>query len=101
MIMKVYHTLAQFSDAIEISSGEDDSDVVMVKSEEEEDDIDDEEAADDEDMNNGGSHINDDCNIKEKDGRVLVNLSHPTADPDIYLPINISDHIKPHQVGFV
>ena len=73
----------------------------MVKSEEEEDDIDDEEAADDEDMNNGGSHINDNCNIKEKDGRVLVNLSHPTADPDIYLPINISDHIKPHQVGFV
>ena len=93
------------SDAIEISSGEEeeDSDVVMLKSDEDDDDEEDyddeEDAAEAEDVNNSGSHINDKCNLKEKDGSVLINLSHPTADPDIYLPKNIADHIKPHQVS--
>ena len=72
----------------------------MVRSEEddeEEEDFD-EDAAEAEDPNNSGSHINDACNLKEKDGRVLVNVSHPTSDPDIFLPTNVADHIKPHQV---
>ena len=95
----------RISDAIEISSGEEeeDSDVVMLKSDEDDDDEEDyddeEDAAEAEDVNNSGSHINDKCNLKEKDGSVLINLSHPTADPDIYLPKNIADHIKPHQVS--
>ena len=72
--------------------------MVRSEDEEEEEDEDEEDAAEAEDTNNSGSHINDKCNLKEGDGNVLVNVSHPTADPDIYLPRNIADHIKPHQV---
>ena len=51
-------------------------------------------------MNDSSSHINDKCSLKERDGNVLVNVLHPTADPDIpvCLPRNIADLIKPHQI---
>ena len=85
---------------IDISSGEDDDDCVMVHSEEEDEDEDlsDEDHAEAEDMNNSGSHINDMYNIPDKDGRVIVNVGHPTSDPDIYLSALIARNIKPHQV---
>lgn len=83
---------------IDISSGEEDDDVVMVNSEEEEEDMSDEDYAEAEDVNNSGSHINDMYNVPDEQGRVLVNVGHPTADPDIYLSPLVARHIKPHQV---
>jgi len=92
--------LVYFSEGvIDISSGEDDDDVVMVPSEEDEDDLSEEELADSEDVNNSGSHINDMYNVSDDQGRVLVNVGHPTADPDIYLSPLVGKHIKPHQVS--
>ncbi|XP_053377474.1 helicase ARIP4-like [Mercenaria mercenaria] len=87
---------------IDISSGEDDEDVVMVNSEEEEEEeMSDEDYAEAEDVNNSGSHINDMYNIPDDQGRVLVNVGHPTSDPDIYLSNLVAKHIKPHQIGGV
>ena len=95
-----FHNLLVFVEGvIDISSGEDDEDVVMVNSEEdEEEDMSDEDYAEAEDVNNSGSHINDVYNIPDDKGRVLVNVGHPTSDPDIYLSNLVAKHIKPHQV---
>lgn len=85
---------------IDISSGEDDDDVVMVSGEEEDEgEMSEEDLAEAEDVNNSGSHINDMYNVADDQGRVLVNVGHPTADPDIYLSPLVAKHIKPHQVG--
>ncbi|KAH3820380.1 helicase ARIP4-like isoform X2 [Dreissena polymorpha] len=90
---------------IDISSGEDDEDVVMLKSEgdeeEEGEDMSDDDLAEAEDVNNSGSHINDQYNVPDENGKVLVNVGHPTSDPDIYLSPLVGKHIKPHQIGGV
>ncbi|CAG2107025.1 unnamed protein product [Medioppia subpectinata] len=46
-----------------------------------------------------GLHTDDRLNTAEADGRVLVNVRHPTQDPDIYLPTKLSQAIHPHQIG--
>ena len=50
------------------------------------------------DPNNAGLHVDDRLNVANADGRVLVNVGHPDADPDIFLAPQIQRMIKPHQV---
>jgi len=72
---------------------EEDNDVVMVQSDHEDEDD------GEEDINNSGSHINDEMNQPDAEGRVLVNIGHPPDDPDIYLLPQIARVVKPHQVS--
>ena len=45
-----------------------------------------------------GSHINDETNQLDSQGRVLVNIGHPAEEKDIFLLPQIARTIKPHQV---
>uniref|UniRef100_A0A1I8HLN3 Helicase ATP-binding domain-containing protein n=1 Tax=Macrostomum lignano TaxID=282301 RepID=A0A1I8HLN3_9PLAT len=62
-------------------------------------------AADKEDEDDGvdvdGKHAKDEHNVPDVSGRVLVNVSHPEDDSDIYLPSRIAKAIRPHQIGGV
>ena len=88
------------NDVVLISSSEEDedgdNDVVMVQSDHEDED---EGDGEEEDINNSGSHINDEMNQPDAEGRVLVNIGHPPDDPDIYLLPQIARVVKPHQVS--
>ena len=88
-------------DVVEISSSEEDEeedeDVVMVASDQEEEE-EEEEGEKKGDVNNSGSHINDEMNQPDAQGRVLVNIGHPPDEPDIYLAPQITSVVKPHQV---
>ncbi|XP_062608287.1 helicase ARIP4-like isoform X3 [Saccostrea cucullata] len=79
------------SDVIELSS--DEEDILMTKDEDNE--------VDPEDPNNAGSHINDALNVHDDFGRVLVNIGHPSDEPDIFLAPQIARYIKKHQIGGV
>lgn len=69
----------------------DDSDVVILShSEEEEEDI--------EDHTSSGAHINDEFNMPDAQGRVLVNVGHPEGEEDIFLAPQLARVVKPHQV---
>lgn len=57
----------------------------------------DEEA--DMDIGSSGMHTNDETNVPDINGRVLVNVNHPPDEPDIYLSDYIARAVKPHQVG--
>jgi len=46
-----------------------------------------------------GLHMNDDLNVPDQNGQVLVNVNHPPDDVDIYLNPFIGRNIKPHQIG--
>ena len=46
-----------------------------------------------------GIHMNDDLNVPDMNGQVLVNVSHPSEDTDIYLTPYIAKNIKSHQIG--
>lgn len=46
-----------------------------------------------------GMHMNDDLNVPDQNGQVLVNVNHPPEDIDIYLNAFISRNIKSHQIG--
>uniref|UniRef100_A0A8D3AD53 Helicase ARIP4-like n=1 Tax=Scophthalmus maximus TaxID=52904 RepID=A0A8D3AD53_SCOMX len=48
-----------------------------------------------------GIHANDALNRPDERGRVLVNLSHPAAEPDIFLSPQLARAVKPHQIGGV
>ncbi len=48
-----------------------------------------------------GSHVNDDMNQPDKEGRVLVNVGHPPAEPDIHLAPQLGEAVKPHQVNLL
>nr|XP_022335587.1 helicase ARIP4-like [Crassostrea virginica] len=78
-------------DVIELSSDEDD--VLLTKDEDSD--------VDPEDPNNAGNHINDALNIHDDFGRVLVNIGHPSDEPDIFLAPQIARYIKKHQIGGV
>lgn len=81
-------TLVVDGDVIELSSDEDD--VLLTKDEDSD--------VDPEDPNNAGNHINDALNIHDDFGRVLVNIGHPSDEPDIFLAPQIARYIKKHQV---
>ncbi|RXG58736.1 Helicase ARIP4 [Armadillidium vulgare] len=51
------------------------------------------------DVNNSGAHINDDFNVSDAQGRVLVNVGHPEKEEDIFLAPQLSSAVKPHQIG--
>lgn len=76
------------SDIIELSS--DEEDVLLTKDEDSD--------VDPEDPNNAGNHINDALNAHDDFGRVLVNIGHPSDEPDIFLAPQIARYIKKHQV---
>ena len=46
-----------------------------------------------------GLHMNDDLNVPDQNGQVLVNVNHPPDDVDIYLNPFIGRNIKSHQIG--
>lgn len=79
------------SDIIELSS--DEEDVLLTKDEDSD--------VDPEDPNNAGNHINDALNVHDDFGRVLVNIGHPSDEPDIFLAPQIARYIKKHQIGGV
>ncbi|KAK3103947.1 hypothetical protein FSP39_023138 [Pinctada imbricata] len=85
------------NDIIELSSDEeddeddDDEDDVTITKEDEDND------ADSEDPNNAGSHINDELNVPDDVGRILVNIGHSSEEEDIYLAPQIAKFIKRHQ----
>lgn len=46
-------------------------------------------------------HLNDNFNLPDENGMVLVNVNHPREDPDLYLIPFLARHVKPHQIGAV
>ncbi|XP_028969754.2 helicase ARIP4 [Esox lucius] len=81
-------------DVIELSSG--DEDTLQVNSESAYDEEDEGTGATDE---SSGAHINDLLNQPDAQGRVLVNINHPTEEVDLYLAPQLARAVKPHQVG--
>ena len=73
---------------IDLSSGEDDA-IVQVSSE---------STNEEEESEPGGAHANDALNLPDSQGRVLVNLSHPPSETDIFLTPQLARAVKPHQV---
>ncbi|KAL0977763.1 hypothetical protein UPYG_G00160910 [Umbra pygmaea] len=80
-------------DVIELSSGDEDSFQMNSESAVEEDDG---TGATDE---SSGAHINDSLNQPDAQGRVLVNINHPTEEADLFLAPQLAQAVKPHQVG--
>ncbi|XP_074537552.1 helicase ARIP4-like isoform X2 [Halichoeres trimaculatus] len=80
------HTLK--TDVIDVSSGEDEA-VVHISS----------ESTNEEESEQSGAHTNDTLNQPDSEGRVLVNLNHPTTEEDIYLSSQLARAVKPHQIG--
>jgi len=81
---------------VEISSSEeDDEDIIMMP-----DDMEDEEEEDgEEDVENSGNHVNDAMNRPDANGCVVVNVGHPSSDPDIFLAPQLAGAVKAHQVN--
>ena len=46
------------------------------------------------------THLDDTLNVPDEQGRVLVNVNHPSSEPDIFLLPELARVIKPHQVRF-
>ncbi|XP_065656894.1 helicase ARIP4 isoform X2 [Hydra vulgaris] len=46
-----------------------------------------------------GLHTNDLLNIGGVHGNILVNVNHPSTDPDILIPKHLENVLKPHQIG--
>ncbi|CAG0907173.1 unnamed protein product [Cyprideis torosa] len=46
-----------------------------------------------------GSHVNDVFNVPDDQGRVLVNVAHPSEEEDIFLAPQIGRAVKPRQIG--
>lgn len=78
-------------DVVTISSDEEDCIVLS-----DDDEIEDEP---DEDPNNCGLHTNDNDNVPDDQGRVLVNVGHAANEPDIFLAPQLGRIVKPHQIG--
>ncbi|XP_071960483.1 helicase ARIP4-like [Antedon mediterranea] len=46
-----------------------------------------------------GIHTNDQFNVRDAHGRILVNVGHPPNEPDIFVPTQIAKIMKTHQIG--
>ncbi|PIK57981.1 hypothetical protein BSL78_05126 [Apostichopus japonicus] len=46
-----------------------------------------------------GTHTDDTINQPDEEGRVLVNVSHPLDEQDLYLPQHLACKVKSHQIG--
>ncbi|XP_076012669.1 helicase ARIP4 isoform X2 [Genypterus blacodes] len=85
--------LAVRDDVIELSSG--DEDALQISSESADEEADGTAGSEE----SSGAHINDDLNLPDAQGRVLVNINHPAEETDIYLAPQLARAVKPHQVG--
>ena len=87
---------------IEIISS--DSEVDDVSDNDDDENYDDDDATPcrrkDVDYENSGLHVDDSLNKPDLQGRVLVNVSHPADEEDIFLAPQIARVIKAHQVGY-
>uniref|UniRef100_A0A8C8HDF4 Helicase ARIP4-like n=1 Tax=Oncorhynchus tshawytscha TaxID=74940 RepID=A0A8C8HDF4_ONCTS len=78
---------------IELSSDEDDA--LQISSESTNEEEEDRSAA----PEATGAHANDAVNQPDAQGRVLVNLNHPTEEADLFLSPQLARVVKPHQIG--
>ncbi|XP_059185057.1 helicase ARIP4 [Centropristis striata] len=85
--------LAIRDDIIELSSG--DEDALQISSESADEDADGTAASEE----SSGAHINDAMNLPDAQGQVLVNISHPAEEKDIFLAPQLAKAVKPHQIG--
>ncbi|KAM8830465.1 helicase ARIP4-like isoform 2-T3 [Synchiropus picturatus] len=46
-----------------------------------------------------GTHTTDAINLRDQQGRVLVNVNHPDTDVDMFLLPQLARAVKPHQIG--
>lgn len=46
-----------------------------------------------------GLHMNDELNVPDANGQVLINVNHPPEDADIYLIPYLARNVKSHQIG--
>jgi len=46
-----------------------------------------------------GLHMNDELNVPDVNGQVLINVNHPPEDQDVYLLPFLAKNIKTHQIG--
>ncbi|CAF3651610.1 unnamed protein product [Rotaria sordida] len=44
-------------------------------------------------------HVDDRVNIPDHNGNILININHPSDDPDLYIPKHLCSILKPHQIG--
>ncbi|CAF0786043.1 unnamed protein product [Adineta ricciae] len=44
-------------------------------------------------------HLDDRVNVPDENGNILVNVNHPSDDPDLYIPKHLCSDLKPHQIG--
>ncbi|XP_066553802.1 helicase ARIP4 isoform X2 [Amia ocellicauda] len=82
-------------DVIELSSGEDDTLQISSESTNEEE----ERAATPGSEESSGAHVNDTLNQPDAQGRVLVNINHPSSEQDLFLSPQLARAVKPHQIG--
>uniref|UniRef100_A0A674CI05 RAD54 like 2 n=1 Tax=Salmo trutta TaxID=8032 RepID=A0A674CI05_SALTR len=80
-------------DVIELSSDEDEA--LQISSESTNEEEEDRSAA----PEATGAHANDAVNQPDAQGRVLVNLNHPTEEADLFLSPQLARVVKPHQIG--
>ncbi|XP_070701848.1 helicase ARIP4 [Pempheris klunzingeri] len=85
--------LAIRDDVIELSSG--DEDALQISSESADEDADGTTGSEE----SSGAHVNDNLNLPDAQGRVLVNINHPAEEKDLYLAPQLARAVKPHQVG--
>ncbi|MGH0190802.1 UNVERIFIED_CONTAM: hypothetical protein FKN15_050921 [Acipenser sinensis] len=89
---RILHSIRD--DVIELSSGEEETLQISSEStnEEEEEGVGGSEES-------SGAHINDALNHPDAQGRVLVNINHPSTEKDLYLAPQLARAVKPHQIG--
>lgn len=75
-----------YSEIIDLKTDEDDDTVAQVSKEEDESEP-------------SGTHANDAQNQPDPQGRVLVNLNHPSTEEEIFLSPQLARAVKPHQVS--
>ncbi|UJR26103.1 hypothetical protein I4U23_007449 [Adineta vaga] len=44
-------------------------------------------------------HVYDRVNIPDENGNILINVNHPSDDPDLYICKHLCSILKPHQIG--
>ncbi|KAM4610353.1 helicase ARIP4-like [Polymixia lowei] len=76
------------ADVIDLSLGEDEG-VVHINS----------ESTNEEESEPSGAHVIDSLNQPDAQGRVLINLNHPTTEKDVFLSPQLARTVKPHQIG--
>uniref|UniRef100_A0A8C4DW89 Helicase ARIP4 n=1 Tax=Dicentrarchus labrax TaxID=13489 RepID=A0A8C4DW89_DICLA len=81
--------ISEDEDVIDLSSSEDDA-IVHVSSA---------STNEEEESEPSGAHANDTLNRPDAQGRVLVNLNHPSEEKDVFLSPQLARAVKPHQIG--